>query len=74
MRKFEIGDIVECVEAFSTHLKIGDIFIIKSISLDDMIRVVPYDEGNQMAGTWFKSRFILRLDLMREDKLNQLLK
>jgi len=39
-----------------------------------MIRVVPYDEGNQMAGTWFKSRFILRLDLMREDKLNQLLK
>jgi len=92
MRKFEIGDIVECVEVETlTHVKglfIGDIYIIEDICENDLYIAVSHLQGilithdtpnshgwspSEVIYPFHISRFILRQDLMRDNKLKQLL-
>jgi len=75
MRKFKVGDKVECIleDTSRSILTQGKIYTIESIhsygAKDDYISLV----GISVA-SFYKLRFKLRLDLMREEKLNYLLK
>ena len=74
MRDFKVGDKVECYQEIISKNDIfkgnglvqGNIYTIENISND-------YIMLNGAIGVSFhKSRFKLRLDLMRKEKLNQL--
>ena len=71
MRKFQIGDIVEYVNNYNLYMRLtqGNIYTVEEIYDNDYIII----SGNSDY-PFHISKFILRLDLMRDDKLNQLLK
>jgi len=72
MRDFKVGDIIECVSDVKWNyngVKEGEIYTVEDYQSlgDGFFRI-------KIKGYWFSPlKFKLRLDLIREEKLNQIL-
>lgn len=60
MTQFKVGDIVECVDARSSQLKCGELYIVHKIDrcFLDVVNLAP-SNGNRIYSGWSDDRFRL---------------